>query len=271
MDRKLTIPKDILETFNARSVVEFEFPQYATIKGDIVKCECDKLIQFTLLNTDGKDIICLQLFNLYENLTAKAIDEIIKNVMFDEPIAIIEKEFKYQHDIFEEEFKKGKMKNEYTDKFINSFRTPVRENISQLNDFVANNKTDMLDALIYKRLELFGKRGIKDIENLKFRERWIEELDKIKLKKEIEKKTGEKITKEYIDELEKSVAEYAKMAKLKSSEWRTREIKCECGCKFTQVNKARHERTSKKHLDYLKEKLAKEEWNDEDEYILKCA
>jgi hypothetical protein len=263
-NRVLTIPIEQYNLLNSRQELHFECPNYYTCasgkdKGKVLRCDSDLELSYKLFDLSNHEIISRQLIALIPKICGKAVDQLADNI--DklmkgevENINIVEQKWIEIKDTFNTNYKTipeyNKNKNKYIEEFRTKMNNPIKENIQSLYQNI-KNEPKILEYIVEFRFRKYGNRG-RPIDNENINEINKKILRKIQNQAYYEKNKKPRMT---IEEIEENM----KLLKTKGVAWRIKEIKCECGCKFTQANRARHEKTSIVHLRYLKKKIEDEE------------
>lgn len=269
-NRVLTIPKEQYEIINNRHVLHYTCPYYCICefgkdKGNIKKSDTDLELNYTLLDLSNHEIISKQLISLIPKISVKAVDELcndIDKLMKSELeiINVVENSWKNNvFNVFVENAKKIPKHNQ--DKYIEEFREkmkdPIRENIESLYKKI-RHEPKVLEYIVEFRFRKYGNRcRVIQTEN-------INEINK-KILRKIQNQIYYEKNKNKAAMTHQEIEEHMKFLKTKSSAWRHKEIICQCGSKFLQANKARHEKTSIVHLKYLQKKELETENEDEEE------
>ena len=269
-NRILTIPKEQFDLLNNRQVLYFTCPNYYICnfgkdKGNIMRCDNDLELRYTLLDLSNHEIISKQLISLIPKISSKAVDELIADVdklMKNEVeiINIVENTWKEDVlNIFAENAKKIPKHNrdKYIEEFKEKMRDPIKENIQSLYEKI-KNEPKVFEYIVEFRFRKYGNRG-RTTQN-----ETIEEMNK-KILRKIQNQVYYQKNKDKPRMTPQEIEEHMKFLKTKTSAWRTKEIKCECGCKFIQANRARHEKTSIVHLRYLQKKAEEVEEDEEED------
>lgn len=269
--RVLTIPKEQYNIMNSRPVLSYECPMYHVCKtgkdkGIVTRCDVDLQFKYTLFDLTNHEIIAQQLILLIPKPNAKTIDELANNIdEFTknevETINIVEQLWQNIKERFISNYKiipsHKHDKEQIIDEFKDTIKTPIKDNIQSLYEKI-KNEPKILEYIVEFRLRKYGHRG-KQTNNEN-----INELNK-KILRRIQNQVYYQKNKDKPKMTPEEIEAHMNMLKTKSFAWRIKEIKCECGSKFIQANKARHEKTSKVHLRYLMEKEAKEAEEEEEE------
>ncbi len=276
-NRVLTIPKEQYNLLNCRQELYFKCPNYYVCvsgkdKGKVSRCDIDLELSYKLFELSNYEVISRQLIALIPKISGKSVDELIDNIdkfMKDEVenINIVQETWTDIKDTFNTNYKimPDHNKSKYIDEFRSKMNNPIKENIQSLYENI-KNEPKILEYIVEFRFRKYGSRGRpNDNEN-------INELNK-KILRKIQNQVYYEKNKNKFRMTPEEIEEHMKFLKTKSIAWRIKEIKCECGCKFTQSNRARHEKTSIVHLRYLKKKIEEEEFAKylkEEEEDLEC-
>ena len=258
-NRVLTIPKEQYDLIDNRPELFFKCPNYYVHKVSrnehtVKLSDNDLELTYTLFDLSNHEVISRQLISLIPKISYKAIDELIEDIdklMKNEVeiINIVENTWKdCVLDIFAGTAKNmpEHVQTKYIDEFRNTMKVPIRENIQSLYEKI-KNESKILEYIVEFRFRKYGNRG-RTTKN-----ETIEEMNK-KILRKIQNQVYYQKNKNIARMTPQEIEEHMKFLKTKTSAWRLKEIKCECGSKFIQANRARHEKTSIVHLRYLQKK-----------------